>query len=233
MPVSGPKPKPRDQIRHRVPPRHDWIEVDNVPFADPPRLPAAPHRAKVPAPARTLGPPGAAFWEQTWAASAAPLDADRLLVLCEQLDERQVLRDVVLAPDAVVDWRERVALRQLDTQVTSGLAALHRQLREGPPGSWPAATRRWWRGVSSMPHCALWTETDWQFALDTAVLVAAFHAGNHRVAGEVRRRESMMGTTVDARRDLRIRYLEPDGAISDGVSSSVTAMAEYRRSVGG
>lgn len=39
MPVSGRKPKPAGQARHRVPPTHDWVEVENVPFGDGPALP--------------------------------------------------------------------------------------------------------------------------------------------------------------------------------------------------
>lgn len=39
MAVSGAKPKAdRSQIRHRVPPVHDWTEVDEVPFAGAPKL---------------------------------------------------------------------------------------------------------------------------------------------------------------------------------------------------
>ncbi len=39
MPVSGRKPKPAGQARHRVPPTHDWTEVESVPFGDGPDLP--------------------------------------------------------------------------------------------------------------------------------------------------------------------------------------------------
>lgn len=73
-------------------------------------------------------------------------------------------------------------------------------------GRWPAATRRWWEVISRMPHCVLWTEADWQFALDTAEVHARWVEGNSP-ASELRIRESRMGTTLDARRDLRIRYV--------------------------
>jgi hypothetical protein len=71
----------------------------------------------------------------------------------------------------------------------------------------PSLTRAWWKRVSAMPHCSLWTETDWQFALDTAMVHAAFTLGDTVRAAELRVREKQMGTTFDSRRDLRIRYV--------------------------
>jgi len=73
---------------------------------------------------------------------------------------------------------------------------------------WPAATREWWKAVSSMPHCTLWGPGDWQFALDSAFVAAALHDGNLRQAAELRQREKVLGTTADARRDLRIRLVD-------------------------
>ena len=92
---------------------------------------------------------------------------------------------------------------------------------------WPPATKRWWRSVSRMPHCALWAETDWQFAQDTAVLHKAFAEGDLRIATELRQREKVLGTTADARRDLRIRYVQPEEE-SDVDSGNVTSLAKYR-----
>jgi hypothetical protein len=75
------------------------------------------------------------------------------------------------------------------------------------PKGLPPETRQWWRAVASMPHCSLWTETDWQFALDTALVHAAFIAGDLKQAGELRSRSKVLGMTLEARRDLRIRYV--------------------------
>lgn len=71
------------------------------------------------------------------------------------------------------------------------------------------ATVQWWEAVSTMPHCALWDREDWQFALDTARIHSQFARGKLTLAGELRIREKVMGTTLDARRDLRIRYVDP------------------------
>lgn len=92
-------------------------------------------------------------------------------------------------------------------------------------GRAPARTKRWWATLSTMPHCILWHPSDWQFAVDTAVLHAAFAKGDHARAPELRIRERMMGTTAESRRDLRIRYLsatkgpdEPPAEVSDFVA---------------
>ena len=71
-------------------------------------------------------------------------------------------------------------------------------------------TLDWWDAITSMPHCALWTKTDWQFALDTAKVHSAAMTGSMPAVGELRQREKIMGTTMDFRRDLRIRYVEPE-----------------------
>ncbi len=78
-----------------------------------------------------------------------------------------------------------------------------------PKSDWPAPTCRWWAAVSTMPHCVLWTASDWQFALDSALVAARFHGGSTAAATELRNREKVLGTTVDFRRDLRIRYVPP------------------------
>ena len=91
---------------------------------------------------------------------------------------------------------------------------------------WPPETKAWWKAVSRMPHCVLWDDSDWQFAFDTARVAAAFHVGDTKAATELRQREKVMGTTLDARRDLRIRYV-PAGTV-DAASAGVMAIDDYR-----
>lgn len=88
------------------------------------------------------------------------------------------------------------------------------------------ATKAWWQRISTMPHCILWTPSDWQFALDTLRLHAAFVRGEMARAGELRVREKQMGTTLDARRDLRIRYVSPFAGVlvADPEDDEETAM---------
>jgi len=98
------------------------------------------------------------------------------------------------------------------------------------PQPWEPLTKTWWRIISSMPHCSLWSPADWMFAVDTAVVADNAHRGSTPAAGELRQRERILGTTIDARRDLRIRYVakvsEPKVAI---VPSSVRSIDDRRR----
>lgn len=71
-------------------------------------------------------------------------------------------------------------------------------------------THDWWEALTSMPHCILWQKSDWQFALDTAMVHADACHGKTTAMAELRMREKIMGTTVDARRDLRIRYIDQE-----------------------
>lgn len=81
-------------------------------------------------------------------------------------------------------------------------------------------TKRWWEAVRTMPHAVLWEKSDWMFALATLhVAEQAFH-GSAAAASELRARERILGTTLDARRDLRIRY------VGEGSSTVSTEQAE-------
>jgi len=87
-------------------------------------------------------------------------------------------------------------------------------------------TRRWWRTISRMPHCRLWTPSDWEFALATALVADQFFYGHSPSATELARREKVLGTTVDARRDLRIRYVQPSSLVE--TAGNVTRLDDFR-----
>lgn len=88
-------------------------------------LTALPAAQGPPDPARPLGSAGRALWDRVWGAGATWLaqlvDAEQVLILCEQADERAQLRVQVLRDG---NWRDRAALRALDSQVLDGLAVL-------------------------------------------------------------------------------------------------------------
>lgn len=229
VPIVGRKPKPDGMKRNRVKSPIDWVEVIDKPFnGEIPPLPERPRGMEappVPEPPRPLGRVGLELWHKAWKqAGGAPVDAEALLVLCEQMDERVALRVKVIKEK---DWRSRAALRVLDQQVAAGLASLAMSSSQTIPEEWPAETRRWWGAVSHMPHCVLWSRADWQFALDTAIVAAAFHSGDVRIAAELRQREKVLGTTHDARRDLRIRYVEPEP--DEAEDAAVMVMEAYRK----
>lgn len=77
-------------------------------------------------PMRPLALTGRAMWERLWRAGAVWLspgvDAETMLVVCEQIDEREGLRRLVAEhPEA---WRERAQLRSLTADILDGLGSL-------------------------------------------------------------------------------------------------------------
>lgn len=120
----------------------------------------------------------------------------------------------------VLDWQE------VDAVPYHGGPKLPKTQPGGMP--WHQWTKDWWGVVSAMPHCVLWDESDWRFALETAIVAARFHSGDVKVATELRNREKVLGTTMDFRRDLRIRYVEPTIEVPAGV----TAIEEYKQRLG-
>ena len=78
-----------------------------------------------------------------------------------------------------------------------------------------------------MPHCVLWGDSDWEFAIDTAIIHGQWvREGRSNQAAEVRMREKLLGTTMDARRDLRIRYIDPP---ADEEPLGIAAIGDYRK----
>lgn len=80
---------------------------------------------------------------------------------------------------------------------------------------WHPRVQVWWNVVRKLPHCVLWDPADWEFAIDTAFMKQEFWADMAEgkmastAATEIRRREDVMGTTREARRKLRIRFIDP------------------------
>jgi len=95
-------------------------------------------------------------------------------------------------------------LRDRETQVSWADAGVV------PAGGWPESTLMWWKAISTMPHAATWAESDWVFAMDTAEIHArTMEAWRGYTGAQLTTREKVLGVTADARRDLRIRYVEP------------------------
>lgn len=80
---------------------------------------------------------------------------------------------------------------------------------------YPASTLRWWTIVRRMPHCILWQESDWDFALTVAEMHATVFerdlvgTGAATLLGHFRTAEKHLGTTLSSRLSLRIRYVDP------------------------
>lgn len=98
--------------------------------------------------------------------------------------------------------------------------------RPAVPARTPKATREWWERVTQLPHCALWHGGDWQFAIDTLRVHAAFSKGDLARAAELRLRERAMGTTTDSLAALRIRYVDAGPEEEAAIAAMTPEQAE-------
>lgn len=81
--------------------------------------------SKVPEPIRRLEESGLNLWNQVWSQRQTWLkdtDIELLQILCEQLDERDLLRAYVL--ENIEAWHERAALRALDKDIRDNMTQL-------------------------------------------------------------------------------------------------------------
>lgn len=77
---------------------------------------------------------------------------------------------------------------------------------------WPPATLAWWETWRTCAQASKFTDTDWSFLLDTAVLHAEFWLGNRALAGELRLRAAKFGATPEDRARLKIEIGNPDAS---------------------
>lgn len=93
---------------------------------------------------------------------------------------------------------------------------------------WPGVTRDWWITWGDHPMSDTFTQSDWQFLLDTALLHAAvWGAGDLRLLPELRLRVAKYGVTPEDRARLRIQFAEADAKDKrrDAPDEDVTANA--------
>jgi hypothetical protein len=81
---------------------------------------------------------------------------------------------------------------------------------------WPTATVDWWLTWRKSPQAKTFTDTDWSFLLDTAVLHAEFWLGDRSVAAELRLRAAKFGATPEDRARLKIEVGEPPKLVPKG-----------------
>lgn len=77
---------------------------------------------------------------------------------------------------------------------------------------WPTQTVKWWRTWRESPQAQTFTDTDWSFLLDTAVMHSEFWQGNLALAAELRLRVAKFGATPEDRARLRMSVGEPKKA---------------------
>lgn len=94
-------------------------------------------------------------------------------------------------------------------------AGSKRDLPDIPGLPWYPQVEAWWQVVRRMPHCRLWTDADWIFAIETALLKNQIYgevfggALPANLLSEERQRLALLGITMEQRRKLGIRYVDP------------------------
>ena len=112
------------------------------------------------------------------------------------------------APKATHSRARDTARRASPVVVVTSDGQLHGpELPEGI--DWPDATRDWWGTWRSAPQAQAFTDTDWSFLLDTAVLHMEFWDGDRSVAAELRLRAAKFGATPEDRARLKLSVGEP------------------------
>lgn len=117
--MPGPPPKPIEAKRRAGNPgKRPLPDVAKT-------APLLAGSAGMPEPARPLRATGKAMWRRIWSSGAVWLaalaDAETVLIVCEQIDERHALRQRVFKYG---DRFDRIALRALEKQIMHGLSVL-------------------------------------------------------------------------------------------------------------
>lgn len=93
---------------------------------------------------------------------------------------------------------------------------------------WPATTTTWWETWRLSPQAKTFTDTDWSFLVDTAVMHAEFWLGNRSLAAELRLRVAKFGATPEDRMRLKIAVGEPAGPAKPKLQTKATANRRER-----
>lgn len=105
------------------------------------------------------------------------------------------------------DERRRRNAEEPVTHLASDDTVRGPELPNGP--DWPDQTRDWWETWRKSAQASTFTDTDWSFLLDTAILHMRFWDGEASVAGELRLRVAKFGATPEDRARLKISVGEP------------------------
>lgn len=94
---------------------------------------------------------------------------------------------------------------------------------------WPAATLQWWETWRVSAQASTFTDTDWVFLIDTAVLHAEFWLGDRSVAAELRLRAAKFGATPEDRMRLKFAVGDPDSEVAPTRLRTKSAQARRAR----
>lgn len=93
---------------------------------------------------------------------------------------------------------------------------------------WPVATVAWWETWRKSAQAKTFTDTDWSFLVDTAVMHAEFWLGNRALAAELRLRVAKFGATPEDRMRLKIAVGEPSAPATPKLKTKATANRRER-----
>jgi len=91
--------------------------------------------------------------------------------------------------------------------------------------AWHPRTVKWWDTWRRSPLAQTFTDSDWDFLLDTALLHSEMWNGETKLAAEIRLRVSAFGSTPEARLRLKLK-IDDEAAI---VAQTVNMDAERRK----
>ena len=100
---------------------------------------------------------------------------------------------------------------------------------EGNPRGWPRQTRRWWETWRKAPQSQTFTDTDWDFLLETALIHRAFTLGDLKQAAELRLRVAKFGATPEDRMRLRLQITAPSEAKPEPTKTPASAAGRKDR----
>lgn len=98
--------------------------------------------------------------------------------------------------------------------------------------SWPKMTQDWWSTLSRHPLVNEFTELDWAYLAETALIHAQFWKGDIKLAGELRLREAKYGFTPEDRARLRMQFAMATGAEAESAEKVERAVNSRARMQG-
>lgn len=96
---------------------------------------------------------------------------------------------------------------------------------------WPDATLAWWETWRRSPQATTFTDTDWSFLLDTAILHMEFWDGNRAVGAELRLRVAKFGATPEDRARLRLSIGDAPGKARPAAERKPAARTRRRAAI--
>jgi hypothetical protein len=104
--------------------------------------------------------------------------------------------------------------------------------KDGDPYEWHPMTHAWWDTWRRSPQAQTFTDTDWAFLIDTALMHhSMWGKGQWTLAAEVRLRAAKFGATPEDRARLKLKVDDPSAkptSAPHAASQNVTDISSRR-----